>query len=110
LKKKRIAISLLALLVLGTIILGGCTTETPPKIEDLCIALCQAEKAKGTDLSNGPCIGNPLKENSDWVCDVAHSPRTSADNQPENQCSAFMEGKAKHFVEVDEDCKVIKEY
>lgn len=70
------------------------------------MALCQAELAKGTDLSAGPCLSNELAH--DWVCDVAHSPRQDIDNLPENQCSAYREGRAHHFVEVDENCELIK--
>ena len=32
------------------------------------------------------------------------------DNIASNQCSAFRDGIAKHFVEVDENCEVIKVY
>lgn len=72
---------------------------------DKCVQLCEAEVAKGTDLGNGPCLSNEAVEG--WVCDVAHSPRAAVDNISSNQCSAF--GKtASYFVEVDEDCKVIK--
>lgn len=78
--------------------------------ENACIELCKAQAAKGSDLSGGPCLANPMGEFPDWVCDVAHSPRTETDNNPENQCSAFREGNAKHFVEVDGACAVIKVY
>ncbi len=73
-----------------------------------CIELCNSEKAKGTDFSNGPCIGNPLKEASDFVCDIAHNPRTAIDNLQENQCSAFREGKARYFVELDMQCNLFR--
>ncbi len=73
-----------------------------------CLEVCKEEKQSGSDLSNGPCLGNPIVEG--WVCDIAHSPRQDIDNKPENQCSFFREGKAKHFVELDMDCKVIKVY
>jgi len=55
--------------------------------------------AEGIDMSNGPCLSNGIIP--DWVVDVAHSPREAIDNQPENQCSAYLEGKAHHFVELD---------
>jgi hypothetical protein len=73
---------------------------------DACISLCSSEKNKGTDLDKSPCLSDNI-ENS-WVCDVAHSPRQSIDNLPENQCSAFREGKANHFVEVDKNCAIIR--
>jgi hypothetical protein len=74
-----------------------------------CINLCRNYLEKGTDLSFGPCIGNPLTEHPDFVCDIAHNPRQEIDDQQENQCSFFREGKAKHFVELDEECNLIKE-
>ncbi|OGE16119.1 hypothetical protein A3F00_04285 [Candidatus Daviesbacteria bacterium RIFCSPHIGHO2_12_FULL_37_11] len=53
----------------------------------------------GEDLSNGPCISNALMPG--WVVDIVHNPRQEVDNLPENQCSAYLEGKAAHFVELD---------
>jgi len=74
----------------------------------LCINLCKQAKEKGMDLSSGPCLSNYLMEG--WVCDVAHWPRKDIDNKPENQCSAFREGRAKNFIEVDEECRLIRVY
>ena len=116
-------------------LLAGCTRQTQPAASDAvdattglgaaktkldlvdpqlarvkCQELCRAEVAKGTNLSSGLCLGNPLAALGDWVCDVAHNPRQAVDNLPEHQCSAFREGRAKHFVEVDEECNVIKTY
>ena len=54
---------------------------------------------EGVDMTLGPCLDNEL--DVDWVLDIAHEPRQAIDNFPENQCSAFREGKAKHFVELD---------
>jgi len=73
-----------------------------------CIEACRNAKNAGQDLSNGPCLLDPISEMPDWVCDVAHSPREDVDNLPENQCSAFRQGSAKHFVEVDVNCQFIK--
>lgn len=75
-----------------------------------CIQLCQGAKLEEKDLTNGPCLGNPITNMADWVCDVAHNPRQDVDNKIENQCSAFAQGTAKHFVEVDENCNFIKSY
>lgn len=60
----------------------------------------------GENLNNGPCLSNEIY--ADWVCDVAHDPREQIDNIPENQCPVFREGKAHHFVEVDENCDFIR--
>jgi hypothetical protein len=51
------------------------------------------------DLSSGPCLSNDLIP--DWVADIAHNPRTAADDKPENQCPAYRNGTAHHFVELD---------
>lgn len=75
-----------------------------------CIQLCKNEITKDADISSGPCIGNPIAGLQNWVCDVAHNPRQPVDNKSENQCSAFRDGKAKHFIEVDENCGFIKSY
>lgn len=60
------------------------------------------------DLSSGPCLSNNLIP--DWVLDIAHNPRTSVDDQPENQCPAFRSGQAHHFVELDPDGNLIRTY
>ncbi|MFH1432356.1 MAG: hypothetical protein ABIG84_04015 [archaeon] len=75
-----------------------------------CINLCQQELIKGTDLKSGPCLSDPDVIADDWVCDVAHDPRQPIDNQQENQCKAFRDGKAQHFIELDETCRIIKEH
>jgi len=74
--------------------------------EQLCIEKCLS--LHGTNLSKGPCLLNPMLQFPEWVCDVAHNPRVAVDNQQKNQCSSFREGKAKHFIEVDETCVLIK--
>lgn len=73
-----------------------------------CITLCQQQLAAEAELSAGPCLGNPIPGYPDWVCDVAHSPRTASDNDPANQCAAFAAGTARHFVEVDDNCVVLR--
>lgn len=104
---------LLILPLIAIILISGCvgqqtqTSGNEEQIINACVQLCQSEKSKGTDLNNGPCLSNTIAEN--WVCDVAHSPRTTEDNNPENQCPEF--GKtAQHFVEVDPDCNFIRKY
>lgn len=70
--------------------------------------LFKQKKEEGIDMAQGPCLSNEIIPG--WVLDVAHSPRESIDNQPENQCSAYREGKAKHFVELDPEGNLIKAY
>jgi hypothetical protein len=58
------------------------------------------------DLSAGPCLSNNLIP--DWVADIAHNPRQAVDDLPANQCSAYREGQAHHFVELDLDGNLIR--
>jgi len=95
------------------VLVSGCVQQDRQSIQERaktkCIDLC--EKYKGVmDYANGPCISdNNLDwDVEDWVCDVAHSPRENVDNLPENQCIAFRNGEAHHFVEVDPNCEFIK--
>ncbi|MFH1239648.1 MAG: hypothetical protein V1672_00350 [Candidatus Diapherotrites archaeon] len=74
----------------------------------MCRDLCELKISDGGDLSAGPCIGNPIQEMPNYVCDIAHNPRTEIDNLPENQCSAFRENNAEYFIELDENCELIK--
>jgi hypothetical protein len=100
---------LLIILIVSLILISGCVQKDNNQSSDIvaaCQQLCQQEKAK-RDLSNGPCLSNKIAEG--WVCDVAHLPRTEADNNPENQCQAFG-SEATHFVEVDPDCNLIRKY
>ena len=73
-----------------------------------CVAKCKEVVASGVDTSSGPCLSNEIQR--DWVCDMAHNPRTPIDNLPDNQCSEFVKGNAKHFVEVDANCEVVRVY
>ncbi|MCX6695466.1 MAG: hypothetical protein NTU61_04150 [Candidatus Altiarchaeota archaeon] len=70
-----------------------------------CILKCQSVKVS-EDLDIGPCLSDDIKE--DWVCDVAHIPRHLEDNEAKNQCIAFNEGKAHHFVELNDKCEVLR--
>jgi hypothetical protein len=66
------------------------------------------QKAAGVDMSKGPCLSNEVIP--DWVADVAHWPRQSIDNDPQNQCPAYREGKAHHFIELDPEGNFIRAY
>ena len=80
--------------------------------KDAAIAAARAayekERIAGTNFRPGPCIANPLPALSNWVVDVAHEPRRPVDDDPANQCSAYREGKADHFVELDPDGNLIR--
>lgn len=64
--------------------------------------------ASGQDLSEGPCIAEELGDVPGWSVDIAHDPRQEVDNQPENQCQAYREGRTDHFVELDPDGNLIR--
>lgn len=68
----------------------------------------QQKKAAGVDMSSGPCLSNKLLP--DWVADVAHNPRQSVDDLPQNQCNAFATGTAHHFIELDTEGNLIRIY
>ncbi len=87
-----------------TLFLNSGGPKSPPKNE-IDTAINQAKflysqrKAMGEDLSTGPCLSNALMPG--WVVDLVHSPRLPIDDLPENQCPAYREGRAQHFVELD---------
>jgi len=105
---------IMSLILVGIVLISGCVGQEQPSLSDedraksLCIDECNRRLNIGEDLSNGPCLLNPLTDLPSWVCDVAHKPRQPVDDRPENQCSAYREGRATHFVEVDPTCKFIK--
>lgn len=59
----------------------------------------ESQKKIKKDISDGPCLSNDLMD--DWVADLVHEPRILEDDLIENQCAAFIDGTATHFVEVD---------
>lgn len=64
------------------------------------------KQEKGRDFSNGPCLSDALLPN--WVLDIAHRPRLPIDDLPQNQCPGYLEGKQKHFVELDPEGNLIR--
>jgi len=89
------------------IIFAGCVAQqTDLTAADVCVKACEAALNEGTNLSAGPCLDAAMPDG--WVCDVVHEPREAVDNLPENQCEAYRNGTAGHFVEVDAVCKIIR--
>lgn len=70
--------------------------------------LYSKSKATGLNFADGPCLSNDLMPN--WVADIVHNPRQNADNKKINQCPAYREGKAAHFVELDLDGNLVRTY
>jgi len=103
------------LIIPALFLLGGCQKIVDPNSDQpvtqaeavtKCQQLCQQRLGSGVDLSAGPCLSEKLLP--DWVCDVAHSPRQVIDDQSVNQCAVYWQGEVSHFVEVDQNCKLIK--
>lgn len=93
------------------IVTGSADIQIKQKADkDLAIAqaieLWRIALLSGDDLSSGPCLSN--KVIPDWVADVAHNPRQDIDNLPANQCTAYLSGEAKHFVEIDLEGNLIR--
>jgi hypothetical protein len=65
----------------------------------------QEAQARGESLAQGPCLGAIMPG---WVVDIAHKPRQTIDDRPENQCAAYRMGEAGHFVELDPQGNVIR--
>ncbi|MDD5162926.1 MAG: hypothetical protein PHD95_01830 [Candidatus ainarchaeum sp.] len=97
-------------------LLLGCTQSSDSPLPEQQIALkeckqlCNASLPKSDiDWPSGPCLGNPMQQNPDWVCDIAQNPRIALDDIAGNQCSAFP-SPTNHFVELDSQCNLIKFY
>ena len=69
-------------------------------------AIFKGKKEKNESLDNGPCLSNALMPG--WVADVVHSPRQEIDNLAENQCPAFINGEARHLVELDLEGNLVR--
>lgn len=61
---------------------------------------------EGLDMSKGPCLSNDLMPG--WVVDIVHVPREEIDNLPGNQCQAFLEGRARNFIELDTNGNLVR--
>jgi hypothetical protein len=60
-------------------------------------------KMEGVNFSS-QCLGDCY----DYVVDIVHNPRLEEDNLKENQCPDYLSGKLKHFIELDEEGKLIR--
>ena len=111
LPKPLLVVAILAVVILTALATYGLNSGGVTK-SDIDIAVNQAKyfyqmkRSQGEDLSNGSCISNALMP--DWVADIAHNPRQALDDLPENQCPAYLEGRAHHFVELDLEGNLIR--
>lgn len=106
-----IALAVIIITSLATLYLNSGGPKSTPRSEiDTAVnqakfLYSQRKKADG-DFSKGPCLSNALMFG--WVADIAHNPRLPIDDLPENQCPAYLEGRAQHFVELDPDGNLIR--
>ena len=101
---------LLLIFLISLVFVSGCIKSAEPDqtIIDACTQACKDALAANKSLESGPCLLDPIPQNTDWVCDVAHSPRQAIDKQLENQCYSYRDGMANHFVEIMPDCQLIR--
>lgn len=101
----------IALAIVGALyyfLSGGNSGIAAADPQSACVMKCRELVSANKDLSDGPCLMNPIEQFPDWVCDVAHSPRDSSDDLVENQCSDFARyNRAQNFVEVTPNCELI---
>jgi hypothetical protein len=95
------------------LVLAGCGgDDASPGEQDQAVSAAieayDAAKAKGVDMSAGPCVAERLPGLDDWVADVAHDPREDVDDEAENQCARYRDGDASHFVELDPEGELIR--
>lgn len=73
-----------------------------------CITLCKQFK-DSIKYETGPCLSDQYGFSvNDWACDIAHNPRIELDNESKNQCKTILNGIANRFVELDENCEIIR--
>ncbi len=95
-----------AVVVALALAVAGCGgAEADEETISLAKQAYERAKARGVEMSPGPCLGT-IKPG--WVADVAHDPREPIDDKPENQCPEYRSGEAEHFVELDPDGNYIR--
>ncbi len=93
----------------GIYIKHGVPSSLPDEVkkQQYTISLAQqmynSKKELGMNFSN-QCLGSV----DDYAIDIVHTPRTSEDNLPENQCEDFRLGKVSHFIELDKNGNIVK--
>jgi len=75
-----------------------------------CVSMCK-QYYDPTAYKNGPCLSDQYGfKTDDWVCDISHNPRIAVDDDSKNKCKSFINNEANHFVEVDENCNILRSY
>ena len=81
-------------------------SEEVDRAVNAALELYQIKKTQGLDFSKAPCLTNDLMPN--WVVDIVHKPRIKTDDLSANQCQAYSEGRAQHFVELDINGNIVR--
>jgi hypothetical protein len=107
------ALFVAAVLVALTLVASGCGggDDSSASQQDKAVAAAKflyAGQAKRPDLARGPCLSESLPGMSDWAVDIAHDPRQDVDDQPDNQCQSYREGRTHHFVELTPGGQLIR--
>lgn len=113
-KNKLFLIILATILIVTAVVIKTGQPPTYKKgtsaVSDTAVAwaldLYKIKVVEGIQMTNGPCLTNSLMPG--WVVDIVHSPREEIDDQPENECPAYLEGKANHFVELDVNGNLVR--
>ena len=95
----------------GVWVKQGNPAETPDyvleqqKIIDAAMSLYDERKLEGMQFKS-QCLGT--LEEFGYVVDIVHVPRSEEDNNPENQCEDYRQGRANHFIELDKDGNIVR--
>jgi len=98
----------------GLLVKHGNPSETPQEYLDQQEAIRRANEiyfANNVKKVNflSQCLGTVhLKGGIDYVVDIVHVPRIAEDDLVENQCSNFLSGSVKHFVELDKNGEFVR--
>jgi hypothetical protein len=93
----------------GVWIKHGNPIKTPSEVtEQKQIIACATDiyfqfKINGMIFSS-QCLGTC----EDYAIDIVHVPRIGEDDNSKNQCEDYLNGKLKHFIELDTEGKVVR--
>ncbi len=104
---KKEIVFIVLILCLFSVSALGCQRDTAKVLTEACQQACYQAINEGQDLSNGPCLMDPMPQDNKWVCDIVHDPRQAVDNEIQNQCDAWNNGSSKHFIELTPECEFI---
>ena len=93
----------------GVYVEHGKPAEIPDYVREqqeavLCaLNLYEQKRAEGMQFSS-QCLGAC----GNYAVDVVHVPRNGEDNNPENQCEDYREGRVRNFIELDKEGDIVR--